>query len=85
MIVNKNAAGHNCNACHILFVKVQYPKYHMEEKKCPTSVASQEGNFGKYKIKKFNNFHGRRDQKYFVKCERNIYIFCHGAPQRYVP
>ena len=48
MIVNKGAAGYNCNACYILFGIIQYIKYHIKEKKSPTPIVSQEANFGKH-------------------------------------
>ena len=35
MIMKKVAAGHNCITCNILFWKIHYLRYHMEEKTIP--------------------------------------------------
>ena len=74
MIVNKNKVGHNFNACNMIFWKIQYLKYHMEDN-CVLQQPAKKQSLESTRYKLCNRFHSKED-KYLCNKYVRILSLC---------
>ena len=78
MIANKDKVGHNCNACNMLFRKIQYLKYHMEDN-CLLQQPAKKQSLESTRHKLCIHFYSKED-KYL--CKKYLHILSWCTPKR---